>query len=70
LAEGQITPSGDRIAIHLVAPADLPASIQIRWPAAPTVCNPGRFTDVAAAAMKVLADAVTRHNQIKAGKLR
>jgi hypothetical protein len=57
LGDGAIDESGDRITIHLVTPADFPAGIQIRWPAAATVCVPGRFTETAAAAMKVLADA-------------
>jgi len=50
LGDGAINESGDRITIHLITPADFPAGIQIRWPAAAPVCAPGRFTEVAAAA--------------------
>jgi hypothetical protein len=68
--DGAINESGDRITIHLVAPADFPAGIQNPVACGCDVCAPGRFTETAAAAMKVLADPVTRQNQIKACKLR
>jgi hypothetical protein len=65
LASGQITTT-DAITIVLVEPEDMPSSIIIHWPSASTVCHPRRFREVAAAAMKVLAAAVTRYNQIRA----
>jgi hypothetical protein len=70
LGDGAINAAGDRITVELLQPADLPAIVRIAWPPQPTVCDPGRFADVAAAAMKVLASAVTQLAGIRAGKLR
>jgi hypothetical protein len=50
----------------LVEPEGMPPSVIIHWPAHPTVSDPRRFAEVAAAAMKVLAAAVTRYHRIKA----
>jgi hypothetical protein len=38
----------------------------IRWPDAPTITAPSRFNAVAAEIMRLLAAAVTMHNQIRA----
>jgi hypothetical protein len=50
LGDGAINDAGDRITIYLVTPADLPAIVRIAWPPQPTVCDPRRYTEVAAAA--------------------
>jgi hypothetical protein len=71
LSDGAINAAGDRIAVELLQPDNLPALVRIVWPAAASVCQPHRFNEVAAAAMKVLATAVTQLAGIKAaGKLR
>ena len=67
LASGQIT-TADAITIVLVEPEDMPSSIIIHWPSQSTVCHPRRFTEVAAAAMKVLAADVTQYHQIRAAR--
>ena len=46
LAEGDVTRT-DRIAVELISPDDMPATIRITWPAAPTVVDPKRFPDTA-----------------------
>jgi hypothetical protein len=66
-APGQITTAA-AITIVLVELEDMPSSIINHWPSQSMVCHPRRFTEVAAAAMKVLAAAVTRYNQIKAAR--
>ena len=52
--------------MQLVQPADTPAVVRIVWPDAPTITTPARYTEVAAAAMKVLAEASTRLAPIRA----
>lgn len=44
----------------------MPATVVIHWPNKPTVCDPRKYTEVAAAAMKVLAEASTTLAAIKA----
>jgi hypothetical protein len=44
----------------------MPAMVRIAWPLQPTVCDPRRYTEVAAAAMKVLAAASTALAGIRA----
>ena len=44
----------------------MPAVVMIRWPQQPTITDPRKFTEIASAAMRILAHAVTRLNQIKA----
>jgi hypothetical protein len=66
LATGAINQSGDTIEIVLVQPADNPSVIMIRWPDAPTITAPSRFNAVAAEIVRLLAAAVTVHNQIRA----
>jgi hypothetical protein len=65
LASGQINAT-DAITIVLVEPEGMPSSVIIHWPAQSTVSIPHQFAQVAAAAMRVLAAAATRYNQIKA----
>lgn len=67
LAEGQITRSPhNTITIELVEPEGTPAMVRIQWPLQPTICEPRRYTEVAAAAMKVLATASTELAAIRA----
>jgi hypothetical protein len=68
LSAGQIN-GADTLSIELIQPADMPAVVRIVWPPKPTITTPARFAEVAAAAMKLLATAVTTHNQIKARRL-
>jgi hypothetical protein len=37
----------------------MPVMVRIQWPLEPTVCEPRRYTEIAAAAMKLLAEAST-----------
>jgi len=70
LAAGPINQTGATITIELIQPAGYPASIVITWPSAPTVCDPRRYTEVAAAAMKLLAEASTAWAGIRARRRR
>jgi hypothetical protein len=54
LAAGPINAS-DRIVIELIVPPDTPPVVAITWPAKPTVCTPGNYAEVAAAARRLLA---------------
>ena len=56
LASGQLNKS-DQIEVELHRPADLPAFILVKWPAAPSVASPDNFADLVAAVFRVLADA-------------
>jgi hypothetical protein len=58
LAAGQITNS-DRLTVELHQPPDTPAFVLIVWPGQPTPVPSVLYTEVAAAAMKVLAEAST-----------
>jgi hypothetical protein len=64
LARGLINQSG-QLSVELIEPADMPAVVRIVWLSATTITTPTRYTEVAAAAMKVLANAVTRYNQLR-----
>jgi hypothetical protein len=46
----------------------MPAVVRIIWPPKPTVCHPRRYAAVAAAAMKLLAEASTTLTGIKANR--
>ena len=58
LAAGQITKS-DRLAVVLHQSTDSPPVVLLRWPAAPSVCdpNPKAIASVAAAMVRILAEA-------------
>jgi hypothetical protein len=68
LASGTINASGDTIEVVLVQPADVPAVIRIIWPLWPTVADPRRYAEVAAAAMRLLANASTELARRKAAR--
>ena len=56
LASGQLNKS-DQLEVELHRPADLPAFILVKWPAALSVVSPDNFSDLVAAVFRVLADA-------------
>ena len=58
LATGQLNKS-DQITVEKHRPADLPAFILIKWPAAPSVASLDNFDNLVAAVYRVLADART-----------
>ena len=65
LAVGQITQS-DTITVELLAPSNVPATVEITWPLQPTMADPRRFPDVAAAVARLFATAATTLAGIKA----
>jgi hypothetical protein len=58
LAAGQVSKS-DHLEVELHRPADTPAFILVKWPAAPSVASLDNFADLVAAVFRVLADART-----------
>jgi hypothetical protein len=56
LASGHIN-SHDHLSVELVEPATMPAMVRIVWPPQPTVVDPKRFPDVAAAIAQLFARA-------------
>jgi hypothetical protein len=60
--------ANDELTIVLVdpEPADMPNSILVHWPPAPTVSDPGAFPDLASAVVKLFAAASTKLASIKA----
>ena len=69
LAHGPINLS-DSITVELVQPANEPARIRITWPAHATIATSAKYAEVAAAAMRVLANGVTELSRLKADKRR
>ena len=69
LASGQLNKS-DQLEVELHRPATEPAFILVRWPDAPSVLKPDprAVAAVAAAIVRVLAEAQTRLAAIQAGK--
>ena len=53
LASAQV--NHDQLKIELIEPDSMPAMVRIVWPAAPTVVDPKRFPDVAAAIAQLFA---------------
>ena len=51
--------------VELHRPADLPAFILIKWPAAPSVASPETFDNLVAAVYRVLADARTTLSRMR-----
>jgi hypothetical protein len=64
LAAGQLNKS-DQLEIDLHRPADLPAFILVKWPAAPSVASPDNFDNLVAAVYRILADARTTLSRIR-----
>jgi hypothetical protein len=65
LASSQI--NHDQLKVELVEPDTMPAMVRIVWPAAPTVVDPKRFPDVAAAIAQLFARAHIVLAGLKAG---
>jgi hypothetical protein len=64
LAAGQLTKS-DQLEVELHRPADLPAFILVKWPAAPSVASLDTFDNLVAAAFRILADARTTLSRMR-----
>ena len=64
LASGQLNAS-DQLHVELHRPADLPAFILVKWPAAPSVASPDTFDNLVAAVYRVLADARTTLTRLR-----
>jgi len=47
----------DQLAVELVEPDSMPAMVRIVWPNAPTIVDPRRFPDTAAAIAQLFARA-------------
>jgi len=67
LAHGTVN-RADELSVQLISPDGMPAVVRIIWPPKPTVCHPRRYTEVVAAAMKLLAEASTTLAGIKASR--
>ena len=64
IAAGQLNLS-DELQVELHQPADVPAFILVKWPAAPSVASPDNFTELVAAVFRVLADARTTLSRMR-----
>jgi hypothetical protein len=65
LASSQI--NHDHLRVELVEPEGMPAMVRIVWPPQPTVVDPKRFPDVAAAIAQLFARAHIVLAALKAG---
>ena len=63
LASGQL--NHDHLAVDLVEPTGVPAMVRITWPAKPSVVDPPRFGDTAAALVKMFSEAHVALARIK-----
>jgi len=68
LASGQINGS-DLISVELVEPIDATAVVVVKWPHAPTVCDPRKFPTMAGQVARLMATASAKLSQIRARKL-
>jgi len=66
LASSQV--NHDQLKIELVEPQGIPATVRIVWPPQPTIVDPKRFPDVAAAVAQLFARAHIVLAALKAGK--
>ena len=61
--------NGQTLKIELVEPGnDLPKAVAIRWPQKPTISSPATFDQLAAAAMRILANASVELAALKVWK--
>jgi hypothetical protein len=67
LSAGNLNGS-DRLVIQLIQPIDSPPIIAVDWPSKATVCTPATYDAVAAATMKLLADASVALAALRARK--
>jgi hypothetical protein len=66
LGESQITPSPhDVVTVELLQPDDMPAVVQICWPVQPSIVDPSRFGDTAAAIVRMFSTAHVELAHIK-----
>jgi hypothetical protein len=71
LATGQITQAPhDTIRVELLELAGESATVRVTWPSQTTITSPARYADVAATAMRILANGSTELTRLKAGKRR
>jgi hypothetical protein len=68
LASGHINGS-DMISVELIEPIDAPAVVVVRWPQAPSVADPRRFSSVANSIMHIVASASVRLTAMRAKRL-
>ena len=66
LASSQV--NHDQLKIELVEPLGIPATVRIVWPPQPTIVDPKRFPDIAAAVAQLFARAHIVLAALKAGK--
>ena len=64
LASGQLNKS-DQIEVELHRPADLPAFILVKWPAAPSVASLDNFDALVAAVYRTLSTARTALTRLR-----
>jgi hypothetical protein len=69
LAHGQFHQS-DSITVELIGPNNEPARVRITWPSHPTITTTAKYTEAAATAMRILANASTELARMKAGRRR
>ena len=67
LAAGEIL-NGITLSIWLVQPADKPESVVVMWPQRPTPTSPRHYSELAATACRLVANASTELAAIKAGR--
>jgi hypothetical protein len=67
LSNGSIN-GADSITVELIEPDANPAVVRIVWHQQPTITPPGRYNEVASAAMRLLAEASTMLPRLKASK--
>jgi hypothetical protein len=70
LSEPANPPQPDIVTIELVDPDNMPAAVRIAWPLQPTVVDPPRFRDTAAAVVKMFSEAHITLVRIKAARRR
>jgi hypothetical protein len=71
LGESQISESpNDTVLIEFVEPDDMPAVVRITWPESPSIVDPLRFRDLAAAMVKLFSDSHVALARIKARRYR
>ena len=64
LGRGRVNKS-DQIEVELHRPADLPAFILVKWPAAPSVASLDNFDNLVAAIYRVMAEARTTLSRLR-----
>ena len=70
LAQGIIADQGDSITVELVKPDSLPPLVRIAWPEKGTLVTPAKFAETAAAAMRILGNALVEVARMKGRRYR